>query len=141
MNKLTGDLWLQSGWKVVPINQDGVFGAGIAQQFGEKYPQYLPRYCFSFRILFDVHVILLPVKVHWQEKARLDLIRLGLERLITWSQENREPRINVPLLRCGYGRLERKIVEPLITDYLTASNFWLILPPDDITERYPHSVV
>jgi len=123
---------------VVPVNIEGVAGAGLAKQFKEKYPYWYMNYhtwCYNQKAgLGKVHVhvrwlneyiISFPTKKYWRNPSRLEYIEVGLEALVELLDEGvgyfKYPikSVAIPKLGCGLGGLDWKDVQKLIEKYLS----------------------
>jgi len=125
-----------------------VMGRGVAQQAAKRLPELAQRYgqiCRemvlvegSDRFLAIVeNLILAPVKplnhdwphLSWKSPANIDLIRWTIEelgRLNSWYKW----QVAIPLLGCGNGRLDPKLVYPMMSDRLNDDFTLVILPAE-----------
>ena len=102
-------------------------GKGIAKEFKQRYPEYLPPYkaACDAGILrpgklmlcqLEVHlddfewkipwVIFFPTKDHWRSKSRLEWIDAGLIYLKDHYREWKIKSVAMPQLGCGLGGLQ-----------------------------------
>jgi hypothetical protein len=138
---VTGDIWFwhKMGHSiVVPTNEgwksDGtnIMGAGIAKQASEKFPN-LPleygRLCqkkCSHVILDNYHLVLVPTKplvsakpfLSWKQDADYKVV----ENSLYWIQEHisdvKTPKLYVPILGAGCGKLEKREIENMMNKIL-----------------------
>lgn len=151
MRILHGNIWSfhDDHYIVIPTNigwkSDGsnVMGAGLALEAAKRYPalpMWYGRQCFkrgrNTAVLYheESRLILLPVKpldeeapyMSWQGNASMKLIRRGLEQLKNLKINETLPPVVLPLVGCGNGGLQVKLVLPIIEECLTDERFTLI---------------
>ncbi|MGC4939352.1 macro domain-containing protein [Kribbella sp. DT2] len=107
---------------VNPVNTRGVMGAGLAQQFKQRYPSMFAAYSDRCRLGLvhvgdiDVHVVEgglptrviianFPTKQHWRDPSKLQWIESGLAALRRMIEESEASSVAVPPLGCGLGGL------------------------------------
>lgn len=124
------------------INCKGVMGAGIAKECKERFPLMFKHYAglckeqkvtlgepYFYPMSVDQKdraprsIINFPTKDHWQNKADLEGIKTGLKHLVeharTWKLES----VAFPPLGCSNGRLEWKVVGPIMYKALKEAPF------------------
>ena len=102
---------------VIPVNCEGVMGAGLAKQFATKYPHLFNEYkaqCEDKRIRIGNigcscdngrWFVYFPTKDHWREDASIEAVIMGME---SWHNElyfgSMCPMPTLfPKLACGLG--------------------------------------
>ena len=112
---------------VNPVNCVGVAGKGLALEFRKRFPSAFKEYvalCKAGRILMGwtylyqnnslPWILCFSTKQHWKDHSSLREIVHGLEHLklhyIKWGITS----LAVPALGCGEGKLDWKIVEPIL---------------------------
>lgn len=116
---------------VIPVNTEGVMGAGFAYWFKltffSKFLQYRDH-CLAGR--FKVGTLLLqkltpnrsallfPTKIKWRDDSKLEYIEAGLKKFVEQYAEHGITRIAFPALGCGKGKLEFETLKPLLYQYL-----------------------
>jgi uncharacterized protein YwgA/O-acetyl-ADP-ribose deacetylase (regulator of RNase III) len=113
------------------VNTVGVMGKGIALAFRKRFPDMYEDYqkrCAEGRLrlgepyLFKRSeppwILLFPTKDHWRSVSRLADIRRGLEYLEAHFREWGITSLAVPALGCGHGKLEWRVVGPMLYRYL-----------------------
>ena len=161
--KLTfGDIWntkYDDHWRVIPTNLGwdrkghNIMGAGLAKQAADRYPVLPKEYgkvCQEMRdnpvlyIAEEQKLILLGTKplrrqaphLSWMNKADLGLIERMLGLLVHWAGEYDYPKIIVPLLGAGLGKIYLSDLLPVMEKYLLRyENFTLIYADDKGVER------
>lgn len=112
------------------VNCVGYMGKGIALQFKQAFPENFAAYqqacargevrpgrmfVFETRLLHGPKCIInFPTKRHWRGRSRLEDIRDGLVALVEEIRTRNIRSIAVPPLGCGNGRLDWRVVRPLI---------------------------
>jgi len=113
------------------VNCVGAWGRGIALGFGERYPDMTRDYearCKAHKVYPGVPyvyrrkagplILNFPTKDHWRGNSKLAWIEQGLELLVGHYQEWGIESLAIPALGCNNGRLDWKVVEPLMRRYL-----------------------
>ncbi len=158
MNIVSGniwDKWYDSYMRVIPTNlgwrSDGcnVMGRGVARQAAEQYSglaewygsecQRMRRYGRDSLVCFRAQLIMLPVKpldkiqphLSWKGKADPDLVLRSIQRLAAGYDSY---NVVLPLVGCGNGGLDPAVVAPMLTQYLAADNFTLVLTPSSFKD-------
>lgn len=133
---IKGDIWdyYQKGWSVIVptngwVNHDGmnVMGKGVALQarklfyrieyaLGEKIKKH-GNHVFYFE---RQNIFSFPTKHGWKQPSDLDLINsscLELKSLLKFlkQKENKDLKIVMPKVGCGWGKLKWEQVAPLIS--------------------------
>ena len=108
---------------VIPVNTDGVMGAGLAKQFKDRHPDHAITYrdaCrageFGIGELMWIMgndgllvAVLFPTKKHWQNPSLIDYIDRGLETLrheLLTHMGCATSALALPMLGCGCGGLD-----------------------------------
>lgn len=118
---------------VCPVNCVGVMGKGLAKQIKDKYPNINKAYvdlCKKSSIRLRDHliaytdhpnnvtVIFFPTKFHWLDDSELDDLILTLEQFVSDIDSfSFFKSIAVPMLGCGNGGLDEKVVLPLLRNF------------------------
>lgn len=118
----------EENYLVNPVNAVGVMGKGLAKQFKEKFPKECEAYFKYFRIsrpgdlihLTGDRVIHAVTKNHWKDDSELFAVEMCLRRLRNFAENQSRP-ISLPLLGCGYGKLNELDVRELIDEILGPS--------------------
>ena len=123
---------------VIPVNLRGAMGRGLAQQLARLSPTAASTYrdqCSSgdwelgsMRVVGGAgglapsvrYVVFFPTKLDWRKPSRLEWIEEGLDDLVAlFDVGGIELNVlAVPALGCGEGKLDWKVVEPLIVSKL-----------------------
>jgi hypothetical protein len=132
------------GWKKDGLN---VMGRGLARQAAQRFPDLAREYGNTCRQMVEVDgsdrflatheaLILAPVKplaanpaLSWRQPASVDLIRWTAEelaRLNVWYKW----AVAVPLLGCGNGQLDPKVIYPIMADRLNDAFTLVVLPEE-----------
>jgi hypothetical protein len=155
----TGDIWAlresyanlypdASHWVVVPINQEGVMGAGLAKealmrfwkQCGDditaRKGQVDRPHSQQCLIRMYPPLIFFPTKWKWSEPSPLDLVEasmrnLTMELALEVEAFNKPLFVAMPHVGCGLGGLEWKHVKTLVEAMAIALD--LLALPQDIT--------
>lgn len=119
---------------VVKANGRAVMGRGVALQAAKHFPNLSYRlgqkiekdgnhvYVFEFEDVERI-VVTFPVKVHWREPAKLELIERSTAELVEIAGNYGWQKVVLPRPGCGNGKLEweevRAVIEPLLDDRFT----------------------
>jgi O-acetyl-ADP-ribose deacetylase (regulator of RNase III) len=120
---------------VIPVNTQGVPGAGLARQWAQQYKSQAMTYILacsprSFRIgdilsiPFSVHhsttrfFFCFPTKDHWRLPSRIEYIESGLEALAQEVRQQGIESLSLPALGCGLGGLDWNDVKARIEHHL-----------------------
>jgi hypothetical protein len=135
MIELAGNIWdlAQTPWPgaatyigittngYVKKNGEAVMGRGVALQAKQRYPglpEELGREITlrGNRVFFwhSKHLFNFPVKVTWDQPAKLDLIAESAATLATCARANGQIRFLLPRPGCGNGGLKWVAVKPLL---------------------------
>lgn len=115
--------------RVIPINCKGVMGAGIAKRFKELYERdtrYIIDYCRSGSVRpgdifqYGNEVIFFATKNHWSKPSKITWIKKGIPKL---KEIEVASYMIIPPLGCGHGRLDWKVVYPVIREHLSDCSF------------------
>ncbi|MBP9096076.1 MAG: macro domain-containing protein [Ignavibacteria bacterium] len=117
------------------VNTEGVMGKGIALEFKESFPENYKLYkkaCDAGEIktgnMFVTHtnrldnpkyIINFPTKQHWRNPSKIEYIKEGLIDLEKVINDYEIKSIAIPPLGCGNGKLNWKVVKPLIEKTLS----------------------
>lgn len=139
-----GDLFESKAQTLVnTVNLFGVMGKGIALKFKKLYPEmykdyvarcknreielgkpYLFRVCKSEQDMFNntqkcpKYILIFPTKRHWKSDSKLSDIIAGLEYLGKHYREWGITSLALPLLGCGHGQLEWRVIGPTLYRHL-----------------------
>lgn len=137
-----GDIWnyVHTHKIIIPTNQLGIMGAGLALAAKKKFPGIQNDYqaalpSLSSRAIPWVPVnfpelILAPTKRHWREKSRLEDVRIVLREL---SHIEGGP-FAIPEMGCGLGGLKWKSVYPLYDVFRPTKQEWVLVHPPNAFE-------
>lgn len=133
---------------VIPVNTQGVPGAGLAKQAAQRWPLWERLYklaCADWRLRpgtvvahhLSHHplqggpiVIDFPTKTDWREPSSLELIETGLQALGNWLlQAPNVKSIAIPALGCGLGGLQWNDVYPLLRQFREDVNAGVLIYP------------
>lgn len=84
------------------------------------------RYGNVFQVFHLYHILALPVKHNWWEKADLELIKKSIGELFPFAESYSNERIVIPRPGCGNGKLRWDTVKPLLEDL--PDNVYVISP-------------
>lgn len=133
MKEDIGNLWTYSADAIVITtngfvknNGEAVMGRGCAREAALKYPQLSTMLGRSlqtsgnrvFHYWLNEHVLTMPVKHHWREKADIDLIEKSAKQLILHADGWEWEKIVMPRPGCGNGQLNWKDVKPMLEEIL-----------------------
>lgn len=119
---------VMGGMIVIPVNEVGVMGKGLALQAAKRYPDlemYYKSICRTGEFKDQPidgweQFILFKTKKHWREKSSYDLIIAGLYTLKELIiEEVIMCDIYMPKIGCGLGGLDWKRVKYLIHTILS----------------------
>ena len=122
---------------VVPVNTEGVMGAGVALEFRRRYPEMFRRYaehCKAGRLTVgslylwrgsdrrgsNRWVLCLPTKQEWRNPSRLEWVECGLRKLADSYAARGITSVALPQLGCGRGGLAWDDVRPLVESTLSS---------------------
>lgn len=137
ITETTGDIWsyLGSHKIVIPTNQIGVMGAGLALQTKQKFPGIQTAYQAFLRVTHDKatpwcdnnfpSLILATTKRHWKDKSRIDDVA---DILIKLSKMSGGP-FALPEMGCGLGGLSWQLTKGLYKVFETTSTEWIVVHP------------
>lgn len=132
---VTGNLF-DSGakWLVNTVNCEGFMGKGVAYQFKLRFPENNRDYvraCKSGELHIGaihyyyengVGIVNFPTKDKWREKAKIEYVEVGLDRLVDMIAERKPESIAIPPLGCGNGGLDWSVVKTIIDKKLSVVN-------------------
>lgn len=121
---------------VIPVNQQGVFGAGLAKQFKDEYPELVTLYqeyledayedehkLAMVRLIGSPIFMMFPTKVHWKDKSSLKDIGVKLDIVFDMLKDSlHHPdtgilpirHVAIPMLGAGLGGLHNEDVYSMI---------------------------
>lgn len=107
---------------VIPVNTQGVMGAGIAKKCKELYPyesEFYIKTCKNRKLVIGGLVlckslVFLPTKKRWRDPSKITYVEKGIQKLRYICDIESVTGIHIPALGCGYGKLSWKEVYPLI---------------------------
>lgn len=118
---------------VIPVNLQGVLGAGLARQFRDRFPDAARDYIHACRNTRIPRVmgrywysrgndfIFFPTKDHWIDKSNLQNIIDCIDDMITENAVCEEySKISFPKIGCGLGGLRWEDVRPHIIRFADA---------------------
>jgi O-acetyl-ADP-ribose deacetylase (regulator of RNase III) len=129
---IVGDIFDSNAQTLVnAVNCAGVMGKGIALEFRKRFPSMYEDYverCARKQVRLGQpyvylrpsppHIVNFPTKSHWRSVSRLEDILAGLEDMRQRYQEWGITSLAVPALGCGEGRLEWRVVGPILYHHL-----------------------
>ena len=111
---------------VNPVNCVGVMGAGLAKEFKARFPLMFDEYA---RLCLLKHlkvgrpmvytdstpwVLNFPTKQHYGHDSKMEHLTAGMNYLFEHYQEMGITSLAVPMLGCGFGKLDPKTVLPYL---------------------------
>ena len=138
LTETTGDIWsyVETHRIIIPTNQLGVMGAGLALAAKKRYPGLQTAYQQAFRSGYDkrlpwcsnsyTDLILAPTKRHWRDKSRIEDVA---NLLIELSKIEGGP-FACPELGCGLGGLKWMDTAPLYKVLELIPQDWTIVHPN-----------
>lgn len=145
-----GDLFKSKMQTLVnAINCAGIMGKGVALEFKQRFPAMYEDYVarcnkqqvhlgepYLYRSASLPWILNFPTKDHWRSASHLPDIVAGLEYLERHYHEWGITSLAVPALGCGKGRLEWRIVGPILYRHLSRFDIPVELyPPLDAPEE------
>ena len=129
---IKGDIFQSRAQTLVnTVNCVGIMGKGLALEFKKRFPGMYQDYVkrckrgqvrlgepYLFRSLEQPFVVNFPTKGHWRSASRLDDIVRGLDYLESHHKQWGITSIAVPSLGCQQGKLEWRIVLPVLHEHL-----------------------
>jgi O-acetyl-ADP-ribose deacetylase (regulator of RNase III) len=129
---LIGDLFESDAQTLVnTVNCVGVMGKGVALGFKKRYPDMYKDYVkrcaagqvrlgepYLFRQMFAPWIVNFPTKGHWRSPSKLPDIVAGLDYFESHWREWGIESLAIPALGCNNGRLEWRVVGPILFRYL-----------------------
>lgn len=115
---------------VNPVNTVGVMGKGLAAEFKRRYPAMFLEYrrrCAAKQLsvgelhlykAVDKWVLNFPTKEHWRQPSQLAWVLRGLECFVATFAAEGISSVAFPMLGCGAGGLDWRVVEPVMRRYL-----------------------
>lgn len=137
LNESVGNVWSYVGTHVIiiPTNQIGVMGAGLALQAKKNYPNIQVSYQAAFKAGHNPRLpwrsdafpdlILAPTKRHWKDSSRLDDLSFVLKEL---AKEKGGPFV-LPEMGCGLGGLKWEQTQLLYMVFCAVDTDWTVVHP------------
>ena len=129
------------------VNCDGVMGAGIALEFGLRYPDMYKDYeikckkgqiCAGkvdyFKDSTGIIIVNFPTKIHFKYPSKIEWIESGLNAFTTNYKNYGFNSIAFPKLGTSKGGLDWKQVCPLMEKYLAPLELDIVICLDDMKE-------
>ena len=141
IDQYKGDIWdlLPTHYITIPVNQQGVMGAGLALEAKQRFPELCHRdravrkehyriygedaEAWGYELVRDDHpLIFFPTKWDWQKPADITLIIQSLEKLaskiiVTAIFPEGTFNFAMPRIGCGLGKLNwEEDVYPCVVD-------------------------
>ena len=127
-----GDLFKSSAQSyVIPVNMEGVMGAGLALYARKRFPGLFNAYredCFNGILsvkgfsVFDIEdnkkIILFPTKTTWKKSSDIRLIIKNLELFRATYKKYKIESCAFPLIGCGLGNLNPNDIIPTMIEHL-----------------------
>lgn len=135
--EVTGDIWsyVLTHRIIIPTNQAGVMGAGLALAAKQRYPGIQTAYQQALHTGHDKRMpwssidypdlILAPTKRHWRDKSRLD----DLATLLTELSKVEGGPFALPEMGCGLGGLAWSQTAPLYSVFEARCTLWVVVHP------------
>jgi O-acetyl-ADP-ribose deacetylase (regulator of RNase III)/uncharacterized protein YwgA len=128
MKILVGDILQSKAQTLInTVNCVGIMGKGIALEFKTRFPEMFNDYVarchrrevkpgepYLYKTLIPPQIINFPTKDHWKSVSKLSDIERGLESLLSHYKAWGVTSLAIPPLGCGNGKLEWRVVGPLI---------------------------
>jgi hypothetical protein len=140
LEEKVGDIWsyAKTHRVVVPTNQLGVMGAGLALQAKQRspgiqtaYQEFLSSVSRNdkaapwYNNLFP-NLILAPTKRHWKDKSRLD----DVANVLLMLSKIKDGPFAIPEMGCGLGGLKWSQVQGAYEVFKTVSDTWMVIHPE-----------
>lgn len=139
---------------VNPVNCVGTSGAGVAKEMAKRFPGNARSYRYRCMnklltpgeiftsVESNVTIINAATKKHWTNPSRLEWVCECLKRInhyigIEWLKCN----LAMPILGCGNGGLDIKIVSKEIIDILKNSELYMDIHIYDLRRRFTHAMI
>src|SRR5665213_2197185 len=144
ITETTGDIWSYVGTHkiIIPTNQIGVMGAGLALAAKQRYPGLQTAYMQARKTGHDkrcpwmsidfADLIMAPTKRHWKDKSRLDDVA---DILIKLSKIEGGP-FAIPEMGCGLGGLAWNLTKGLYKVFEGVSTEWIVVHPPPKVKMY-----
>lgn len=106
------------------VKADGclVMGRGIAKQCRDKFANIdfamgraVQSASFAYGIILGAKIGLFQVKYHWQDDAKIELIKMSADMLSVYARKNPNKRIDLNFPGIGNGKLAKQYDEVLET--------------------------
>lgn len=129
------------------VNCDGVMGAGIALEFGLRYPDMYDEYirkCQSGAIYVgnvdyykdssNITIINFPTKIHFKFPSRIEWVENGLKDFVCSYKVYGFKSVAFPKLGTAKGGLNWDQVRPLMEKYLEPLELDVVICLDELSE-------
>ena len=129
------------------VNCDGVMGAGIALEFGLRYPDMYKDYVIKckkgdtctgkvdyFKDSSGIIIVNFPTKIHFKYPSKIEWIESGLKAFAASYKDYGFNSIAFPKLGTSKGGLDWKQVCPLMEKYLSSLELDVVICLDDMRE-------
>lgn len=149
ITETTGDLFSYVGTHrvVIPTNQLGVMGAGLALAAKKRYPGIQTAYQQALRTGHDKRniwmsvdypdLILAPTKRHWQDRSILEDVADTLTQL---SKIKGGP-FAIPEMGCGLGGLDWNLTKGFYKVFETTTTEWVVVHPTPRQVKIYHGML
>jgi hypothetical protein len=133
----TGDIWtyVPTHRIVIPTNQLGIMGAGLALAAKQKYPGIQTAYQHALHSMPDkgipwmderfADLVLAPTKRHWKDDSRIEDVA---DILLKLSKMQGGPYA-LPEMGCGLGRLTWGVTKGLYKVFEEVPTEWVVVHP------------
>lgn len=97
------------------------------------------HFFLHYGMLATDRIIFFPTKKNWHEKSDLILVEAGMKRLSYIAKFDKERKIFLPKIACGFGERnwEREIL-PIVKKYYE-NNIIIVVPPASVYSKYKTS--
>ncbi len=129
------------------INCDGVMGAGIALEFGLRYPDMYQDYerkckCGDiyvgqvdyYKDASGTIIVNFPTKIHFKFPSRIEWVESGLKAFVESYKNYSFTSIAFPKLGTSRGGLDWALVQPLMEEYLSPLDIDVVICLDETYE-------
>lgn len=126
------------------VNCEGVMGAGIAREFGLRYPDMYEKYkskCESneirigkvdYHVSDEVTIVNFPTKLYFRYSSKIEWVEAGLKDFVSTHKDYRFRSVAFPKLGAGKGNLEWSLVLPIMKKYLEPLDIECVICLDTI---------
>lgn len=126
VKEVTGNLWdSKADWIIVPVNGEGVMGAGLAKTCKILYPDESQEYIWTCEryglkpgdFLVCGRLVFFPTKELWRNPSTREYIEKGLISLRKEAKSRNIKTIAMPAIGCGLGGLDIELVKQQVKNY------------------------